>query len=458
MKKGLWLLQRSGVVGESRSVFDRLLPILAPRGPGRASAHTRRLLWTALGLGLRIFFRLSGGWRFVRAHGVGFLVVSMALLMTWAIRAQLFGFHSGDLDGFVLVWCDDLQRIGLVRALRESSINYNPPYVYLLWLITKLPWSHVLLVKLASGIGDYLCAGALAVAVYRIHPSAVRAAIAGFALLVVPTVVFNGAMWGQCDILYVIPLVAALAARAYGHRYLTAALFGLAISVKLQAVFLFPLLGVWVLRKEIPLRALALAPLTFVLTLVPAWIAGASFWELITIYPKQIQNAGGLSFGAPNLFTWLPDDGRWLAGFGLWFAAAATFMVMLACLYSRERSSPVLMLKQAMVFACLLPFLLPHMHERYVFLGDVLSILYVFVLPRYFWIALLVIGASFASYFSFLFSKTPIPLPLAACMLGAACVFLVFDLLRSLYPGAFARSGSEPPEQALSSGRGLGLR
>jgi Gpi18-like mannosyltransferase len=259
-------------------------------------------------------------------------------------------------------------------------------------------------------------------------------------------------MWGQCDMLYVVPLVAALVARAYRRRYLTAALFGLAISVKLQAVFLFPLLGVWVLRKEIPLRALALAPLTFVLTLVPAWLAGASFTELITIYPRQVDHSGGLSFGAPNLFAWLPDDGRWLAGFALWFAAAVTFMVMLACLYSRERSSPTLMIKQALLFSCLTPFLLPHMHERYIFLGDVLSVLYVFVLPRHFWIALLVIGASFVSYFSFLFGKMPISLSLAACMLCAACVFLLFDLLRSLYPAAFAKSAPQTSGQATPSG------
>jgi Gpi18-like mannosyltransferase len=379
--------------------------------------------------------------RFLRVHAVTLFVVCFAMAITLAIRVRFFGFRSGDLDGFVLVWCNDIQKLGVAGALKQSSINYNPPYLYLLWLITKLPLSRVLLVKLASVVGDYVCAAALAGIVYRIYPSAVRAGIAAFALLVVPTVIFNGALWGQCDMLYTAALVLALAARFYGRRSLAAALFGLALSLKLQAIFLFPLLGVWVLRKEIPLRSLVLTPVTFVLTLVPAWLAGTPFADLIAIYPKQIHNSGGLSFGAPTLFTWLPNDERWLAGFGLWFAAAATFMVVLACLYSRERTSPILIIKQATLFACLVPFLLPHMHERYIFLGDVLAVLYVFVLPRHFWVALLVIGASFVSYFSFLFGKDPVPIPLAACLLGAACVFLLSDLLRSLYPGAFAGPG-----------------
>jgi|GEM_PF-4145818 len=203
--------------------------------------------------------------------------------------------------------------------------------------------------------------------------------------------------------------------------------------------------GEWGLRREISLRALALAPITFLLTLLPAWFAGASFVQLIMIYPRQIQNTGGLSYGAPNIFTWLPDDGRWLGVFGLWFAVAATFMIVLACFYSRERSSPVFTVKQALLFSCLTPFLLPHMHERYVLLGDVISLLCAFVLPRYFWVALLVIGASFSCYFSFLFGQVPILLPIAATMLGAACVFLLFDLLRSLYRVAFMASRGATP-------------
>jgi Gpi18-like mannosyltransferase len=381
--------------------------------------------------------------RLAREHGLSLLLAVFGMVITVAIRLQLFGFHSGDLDGFFLVWCDDIKRLGLARALKESTINYNPPYVYLLWLISHLPFDRTRLIKAVPVVCDYLCAVALAGVVYRIHKSRARAAIAGFALLIVPTVIFNGALWGQCDMLYTVFLVAGLLGALHDRYCLTTILFGLAIAVKLQAIFLFPLLGVWVLRKEFPLRPLLLIPAAFLLCLVPAWLAGAPSADLLMIYPKQTEHYSALTLNAPTIFTLLPDDGQWFAGFGLWFAVAATFMVVVACLYSRERTSPILTTKQAMVFSCLTPFLLPHMHERYIFLGDVISVLYAFVLPRYFWVALLVVGASFASYFSFLFGKLPIPLPLASVMLGVASVFLTFDLLRSLYPGAFAQPKAE---------------
>jgi hypothetical protein len=66
-----------------------------------------------------------------------------------------------------------------------------------------------------------------------------------------------------------------------------------------------------------------------------------------------------------------------------------------------------------------------------------------FLVPRRFWIALLAVGACFTSHFSYLFGKVPVPLPVAAVMLGTASICLTFDLLRALYPASFG--ALEPP-------------
>ena len=92
---------------------------------------------------------------------------------------------------------------------------------------------------------------------------------------------------------YAAPLAVALAAVLGQRYYFAAALFGVAISIKLQAVFLFPLLGIWAIRRELPLRALLLVPATYLATLVPAWLAGCSWADLLTIYAKQAQQYSG---------------------------------------------------------------------------------------------------------------------------------------------------------------------
>jgi Gpi18-like mannosyltransferase len=363
--------------------------------------------------------------------------MAFGLAITVAIRFQLLNYHSGDMNDCLLHWCDSIKETGLVQALKSGSIDYNVPYIYFLWLVTKLPFDRVWAIKSLSILCDYGCALAAGLIVWRIHRSALRAAATAFALLVTPTVVFNGALWGQSDMVYAAPLIAAVAA-ALGRRHAMAAVFfGLSIAVKLQAVFLLPLLGIWVLRKEFPWRPLLLIPLVFFLCLVPAWIAGCSLVDLLAIYPRQTNQSAELTKNAPSIFVFLPNNTEWFGTFGLWFAMAAIFMVALACICTRVRTTPSLTLRQAATLACLTPFLLPHMHDRYVFLGDVLCVIYAFLRPKYFWVALLVIGASFTSYFKFLFSTLPVPLPIASLMLGTACVFLVFDLLRSLYPTAF---------------------
>lgn len=383
--------------------------------------------------------------RDVRGYFLSSILMAFGLAVTVAIRLQLLNYRSGDMNDFLLRWCDSIKETGLVQALKSGSIDYNVPYIYFLWLVTKLPYDRVWAIKSLSILCDYGCALAAGLIVWRIHRSALRAAATSFAILVTPTVVFNSALWGQSDMVYTAPLVAAVAA-TLGKRHATAAVFfGLAIAVKLQAVFLLPLLGVWVLRKEFPWRPLLLIPLVFFLCLVPAWVAGCSLVDLLAIYPRQANHSTELTSNAPSIFVFLPNNAEWFSAFGLWFAMAAIFMLALACIFTRARTTASLTLRQAATLACLTPFLLPYMHDRYVFLGDVMCVLYAFLRPKYFWVALLVIGASFASYFKFLFGNLPVSLSIASLMLGTACVFLVFDLLRSLYPSAFGVEDSGFP-------------
>lgn len=385
---------------------------------------------------------------------VTLLMLAVGIAITIAIRAQVFGFRSGDLFDCLMGWCDKIERMGLAGAIGTGDINYNAPYLYVLWLATKLPFKRALFLKVVSICFDYVCAGAVATIVYRLQRSRLRAAVAAFAVLVTPTVVFNSAVWGQCDVIHTTLLVVALAMAIEGRLKVSVALFGLAFAVKLQAIFLFPLLAVWLIRRELRWPTLLLVPAVFLACLLPAWAAGSSLPGLLGMYPMQTGQANELTVNAPSIFALLPDERQWLSGFGIWFTVATVFMVSLACVYARVPTTPVLMIQQATVFACLIPFLLPHMHDRYVFLGDVLSVLYAFLVPRRFWIALLVVGASFSSYFSYLFSKQPVPLSIAAVMLGTASIFLTFDLLRALYPSAFE---APAPEGADMAGQNNGV-
>ena len=116
---------------------------------------------------------------------------------------------------------------------------------------------------------------------------------------------------------------------------------------------------------------------------------------------------------------------------------ASAVLVSLFLLYkSRIRLEGTALLTAGLFFALLLPYLLPHMHERYFFLADILALIYAFFRPKRFYIPIMVVFSSFAGYLPFLFGHRPIDLTLAAILMGAALLIVTYDLFRqALYSG-----------------------
>jgi Gpi18-like mannosyltransferase len=99
-----------------------------------------------------------------------------------------------------------------------------------------------------------------------------------------------------------------------------------------------------------------------------------------------------------------------------------------------------MVVKLALVSALLVPFTLPHMHERYFFAADVISIIYAFYRPKRFFVPIIVGGASLFSYFPFLFREEPIGLQYLAILMAVALIVVAADLIRSLYPDSIKQA------------------
>lgn len=82
-----------------------------------------------------------------------------------------------------------------------------------------------------------------------------------------------------------------------------------------------------------------------------------------------------------------------------------------------------LLLRMGMLFTMTVVFFLPHMHERYAILADVLSIAYLFYNPRKFYIPLLTLLCSFAGYTVYLAQITVLPMYLYTVIF----LLLLFD-------------------------------
>jgi Gpi18-like mannosyltransferase len=225
-------------------------------------------------------------------YGTAVVLVAVALAVRWPFRNEI----SGDYRTFIGPWYDYIAGHGGFAALSAQFSNYNPPYLYLVVVATWLPLPKIVAVKLISVVFDLL----LGYAAYRL--ATVRRGwtwqplVAAGVTLLLPTVVLNSSYWGQCDSIYASLGLLALSCQLRRRTVWAAVLIGLAIGVKLQAVFLLPVLfTVWVtqpIRWRRSLLALVMLPATFVASLVPALLAGASPAALARIYPAQVSGSG----------------------------------------------------------------------------------------------------------------------------------------------------------------------
>lgn len=179
--------------------------------------------------------------RFSFTVGEAAVVIVIGAFALFA-RVVLLGHVSGDYTQFLSGWFDALKEAGGLPGIGLSLGDYTPPYILLLSLLTYLPLHSLYSIKLVSILFDFL----LAVTAMRTVSSCGRshtAAIAAYtAVLFAPTVLLNGAFWAQCDSIFTTFLLLSLCSYLKERPFAGTVYFGIAFCLKLQAVFLAPLL------------------------------------------------------------------------------------------------------------------------------------------------------------------------------------------------------------------------
>jgi Gpi18-like mannosyltransferase len=362
-------------------------------------------------------------------------IFGIGILLVLRLRQILLPFVSGDMTYFTGIWYTAIKEQGF-SFFRTDLSNYTPPYLYMLYLVSVfLPGlSTPTAIKLPSIIFDLVCAWY----VYRIvrlrYESGPLPFFAFFAVLLAPPVVLNSAVWGQADSIYTAMLVACIYYLMVHKDWQASLAFGAAFAIKFQAIFLAPLLLVLALKRFLSWKSLLLIPLVYLVAILPAWIAGRPFMELLTIYQSQSEIGRGMTFGAPNLYNWLPM--KYLPLFfpaGLIWTAGASLLYVVAVLKSKIELIPSLLIRLGLLSLMMLPYFLPKMHERYFFPTDVLSIAYGFYFPRYYLIPVALNLVSFFSYEKFLFDRVTFKLVYLALVMLVLLVVVAKHTFTGLY-------------------------
>jgi Gpi18-like mannosyltransferase len=365
---------------------------------------------------------------------LGLLLAALALALL--LRYTLRSFTSLDYESFISRWYQLFETQGFA-ALGDKFSNYNPPYLYLLYLATRvLPaLSPLAKVKMISVAFDFMAAWFIFKLVRLRFARGPLPYLAGVTVLFAPTVVLNSSAWAQCDSIFTAFLLACLYALLRRRQGWACLAFGLALAFKPQAVFLAPLLAALFLRRELSWKPLLLVPAVYVLSLVPAWLAGRPLGELLMIYGAQAQVATNrLTVNFPNLYWWVPNKYFSIFHPAGWVWTAGLALIYVGLIFkSRRALSPALLVRLALLSLMFMPYFLPKMHDRYLYPADVLSIAYVFFFPREFFVPVAVTLVSFFTYWFHLFVIAAIPGEVLALVLLAALIWVARQAVVDLY-------------------------
>ena len=298
------------------------------------------------------------------------------------IRSTLLIFESGDYTMFLSKWCEYLNSNGGFKAIVSIEADYNAVYLYFLAFFTYLPIKYLYSIKILSIIFDFVMALGAYLITYEFYKDdenvKVYQTLSFAAVLFMPTVILNSSFWAQCDSIYAAFVVFSLyfmLKKKYNTSFI---LYAVAITFKLQAIFLLPVYGLLYLKnKEFSIFKFLWIPIVNFLLYIPAIILGKPISSVFDAYFTQVNNYDyKIVFGYPNIYNFFPLDAVYLIKPGIIFTMCLLAVVALIVLYTRKKINNEDIIELSIGIIFLVTYFLPKMHERYAFVAEVLVVIY----------------------------------------------------------------------------------
>lgn len=336
-------------------------------------------------------------------------------LLALAIRNEFRGWMSGDLQIFLIPWSTYLEEHNGFAGIASGPIDCNYPvtYQYILAFLTYLPGSSLAKIKVVSVIFDFVSATFIMLIVREVNGYEKKSLIPilAYALaLLIPTPILNSAAWGQCDSIYSAFVLISLYFLIREKYPLAFIAFSLAFAFKLQAVFFFPvLLLLYFKKKNFSLLHFLIIPTVIFAVSLPAIIIGKPLLEIFSVYFGQLTANARTTLGFPNMYFFLPDLYWQFAtpGIILTFALILTFYFMLLK-HKHSVLNGATLVEVSLLTIMICTFTLPAMHQRYLFSGDLIAVIYIFTRKERPYLPLIIWLISVNGYLDYLFAFGPL--------------------------------------------------
>ncbi len=355
---------------------------------------------------------------FIRKH-IDVIMVIVVTILAILLRKCCINFISNDYSNYLKVWFNDIKNIGNVTALKNQIGNYNETYMWIMYFLTLLPLKSLASIKLTSMLFDFIGALVASLLVYNMLKNSknrvLYSIITYFLIILSPNVIFNSAVWGQCDFIYATFAILALLFLVKEKYLLSFIMLGISFAFKQQVIFLLPVfIIVYISRNKFPLYYFLIPILVNLIFCIPSMIIGKSLWQCISIYINQQRQYGEfLTLNFPNIYNIIGNSnelglvanigGIDFAKFGIIFTLIIFALLFWIIFRKKIYLSNDLIIEMSIWSVVICTCFLPHMHDRYMFLADIISIIYFMVYRKNIYIPLIINFVSFSTYIRYLF-------------------------------------------------------
>lgn len=380
----------------------------------------------------------------VKIGKITFQIVDLAFILClfffgFMIRWKLMPIESADYWGFLEDWMQQIREGGGYRSLGHQISNYTSPYMYIMCFLSYITDNDLYALKLVSVCFDYAASIAIFLIIFQITGN-VKRSILGMALLLLsPTVIIDSAYWCQCDIIYTTFILYALYNFYKNNSKWCLIFIGISFAFKQQVLFIVPfLLIMWLKKRTIKLVHFLWVPVIYVISAFPAWMMGRDFKELMLIYFDQSGTYPWGTLEYPNIYALLgeamPDmhHADEVSGAGIFMT-----IILLGCLayyfYTKDiNMTDELIMTLALFTVGVIVYCLPHMHDRYGFLIDILAIVYGVINIKKLPITFGFFIVSILSFMPYLIAVHIVPIQYIAIIQLGFIAYVGYDLYRQV--------------------------
>lgn len=360
-----------------------------------------------------------------------FIITIFAVL----IRLVPLEFQSNDYIGFLSPWFNYLKAKGGFAGLGSYIGNYNAPYMTIMALLTYIPISSLYTIKAVSIIFDFVLAISVSYLITSIVSKNKKAyALLAYALvLFMPQVVTNSAMWGQCDSIYASFTVIALILLLKEKYWQSFIFLGIAFAFKLQFIFILPVFIImYACKNKFSILNFLIIPIVDFILCLPAIIVGKPISDLVSVYFGQASADPALVRNYPNIYYILENDIQSFKLIGIIITIIILALLLFYFIYKKVKWDNKKIMTLTLLILVIVTYTLPGMHERYLYVGEVLSIVYYLAYRKNLPVVIMVNLNAIVTYSVYLTGFVTDVLPLMAMIYGVTIIYFTARALKDI--------------------------